>query len=554
MFGLKARNRIYGGIQLQRHKTASTRMPIQPAFIPQKLILPLQQHIGEIATPSVKVGDYCLKGQTIAQANGHVSAAVHATSSGTVVEIGEHAVPHPSGLPARCIVIETDGLDASVAPIKRSANHQTNLSASELRQKIRAAGIVGLGGAGFPAHIKLDPGPKIEVETLIINGAECEPFITCDEMLMREQPQKIIHGALYMREAIHAQQCIIGVEDSLTEAIQALRLTVSELNQESALKVVAVPTKYPAGGEKQLIQALTGKEVPSQGLPLDIGVVCHNVGTAAAVYDCLEHDQALISRIVTLTGDGIAQPQNIEVRIGTPIDALIEHCGGYLDGVEQLIMGGPMMGFALSHDQLPIVKTTNCLLVSREQLIKHDQPSLPCIRCGACAEVCPIRLLPQQLYWYARAKDFDKAQDYHLFDCIECGCCAYVCPSQLPLVQYYRFAKNEIWAQEKERQKSDQARQRHEFRQLRIERQKAEKAARLQQKKAALSKSKQASQDPKKELIQAALERAQRKQQQRQVKPKNTIDLSAEQQASIAAVDARRAQPSSHTAKKDSAP
>lgn len=473
--------RFPGGLHLLGHKEASTVLPVTPARLPRFLVLPVQQHIGEPAKPVVAIGDQVLKGQLIAKASGYLSAPLHASSSGTVVAIGERPIPHPSGLPAPCIVIETDGADAWVE--HHAVEHYTDLDPSALRNIVRAAGIVGLGGAGFPTYIKLNRGPDKVIDTLILNGAECEPYITCDDMLMRERPEQIIAGLLIMRHALQARACIIGIEDNKPQAADALARVIHDLKLKD-MRLVQVPTRYPAGGEKQLIQVLTGKEVPSNGLPLHIGVVCHNVGTALAVYRAIRHGEPLVSRYITITGAGIAQPRNLEVRIGTPMRELIAQCGGDATRTPRVLMGGPMMGFPVHDLDAPVIKTTNCLLA---QPLPEVQPVLPCIRCGACADACPASLLPQQLYWHARAKDFAKAQAYNLFDCIECGCCSAVCPSNIPLVDYYRFAKTEIAAQEREKRKADVARRRHEFRLERLAREKQERAARHEQKKAALA-------------------------------------------------------------------
>ncbi len=533
--------RFPGGLHLEEHKALSTSQPISEAGIPSQLVIPLQQHIGAPAKPLVAIGDRVLKGQLLAQPEGYVSAPIHASSSGTVVAIEEREVPHPSGLAAPCIVIDTDGDDQWCALTPHPDYKQ--LDPSELRNIIRDAGIVGLGGAGFPSFIKLNPGGRTAVETLILNGAECEPYISCDDMLMRERPAEVIKGARIMRHALQARHCLIGIEDNKPEAINAMRVALAEIS-EKQIEVVVVPTRYPTGGEKQLIKVLTGKEVPSQGLPLDIGVVCHNVATAAAIYRAVEQGEPLISRIVTITGQGAAAPQNIEVRIGTPIAQLLEQAGG-TQGRYQLLMGGPMMGFELANEQLPTIKTTNCLLLASETDLTKPAPAMPCIRCGECARVCPAQLLPQQLYWHSRAKEFDKVQDYRLFDCIECGCCAYVCPSNLPLVQFYRYAKTEIWAQERDRQAADRARERHEFRGLRKEREKAEKAAKHKARAQAVKKDGDA--DAKKAAIQAAMERAKAKREQSDSAPKNTDNLTTEQQQKIAEIDARRATASSDT-------
>ncbi|MDZ7663532.1 electron transport complex subunit RsxC [Thiohalophilus sp.] len=497
---------FHGGLRLPGHKAESMQEPIQTATLPERLTIPLQQHIGEPAEPVVEVGQRVLKGQMLARASEYISVPVHASTSGTIAAIEDRPIPHPSGLQAPCIVLDSDGQDEWIehAPI----NDYTELESSALRNVIREAGIVGLGGAGFPAFIKLNPGPRNVVDTLILNGAECEPYITCDAMLMQEQPRKIIDGLLIMKHALQARRCIIALEDNKRNAHTLLVNALHE-HESEFIEIIQIPTIYPTGGEKQLIKVLTGKEVPSHGLPLDIHMVCHNVGTAAAIADAIHEGKPLITRYVTVTGDAIGQPCNLEVRIGTPFEALLEQCGWRDDRNDEIIMGGPLMGFTVDNPAVPVIKTTNCIL--SWPTTKEQQTPMPCIRCGECARVCPAQLLPQQLYWYARAKNFDRVQDFNLFDCIECGCCAYVCPSHIPLVQYYRFAKTEIWAQERDKKKADQARERHEFRQQRIERKKQEEEERKRRKKEMLKKSQgdeTGGEDSKKAAIEAAMARA----------------------------------------------
>jgi electron transport complex protein RnfC len=531
----ETRYRFHGGLKLDAcHEKASVN-PIKAVGIPAQLILPLQQHIGEPAECLVSPGDSVYKGQLIAQALGSVSAPVHASSSGTVVAVEERPVPHPSGLPAPCIVIETDGRDISANETVEPVDY-TRTDPAILLEQIRAAGIVGLGGAGFPTRVKLARHEAIEL--LLINGAECEPCISCDNRLLRERAEEVLEGVRILRHIVKPHACVIALEDNMPEAEQALRDAL-DAHDEHDIIVTTVPAIYPTGGERQLIKVLTNREVPSQGFPADIGIVCQNVGTAAAVYNAVARSQPLLSRIVTVTGDGVQTPCNMEALIGTPVSDLIAAAGGYTDHIERLLIGGPMMGYAINTDAVPVIKTTNCVLAVTEASMPAPPPAQPCIRCGKCTEVCPADLLPQQLYWYSRSSNYDAAQDFGLFDCIECGCCAHVCPSHIPLVQYYRHAKTSIWAQEKQKKAADIARIRHEARQARLERIKQERAEKLARKKQALSENTVADND-RNAAIQAALERVQRKKEQAGMEQLNTDNLTAEQQRLIDEADARR--------------
>ncbi|MGD2119382.1 MAG: electron transport complex subunit RsxC [Chromatiales bacterium] len=536
--------KFHGGLHIPDHKDMSLQQSCHTLAIPAKLVVPLQQHIGEAPNLIVKVGDQVAKGQMLAQPKDYVSAPIHAPSSGTITAIDEQQVPHPSGLTGLCVTIETDGQDRWGDDLPEPMADYLATAASKLRERIRWAGIVGMGGATFPSGVKLNPGPDKKIHTLIINGAECEPYITCDDTLMRENAADIIDGVQITMHILDVEQCLIGIEDNKPQAIASLEQAVADAGLNN-IEVVGIPTLYPSGGEKQLIKILTGAEVPSHGLPADIGLVCHNVATVAAIADAVLRGRPLISRIVTVTGAGVRQPQNLRVANGTLISELVQAAGGYTDQVERLVLGGPMMGFTLSDDQVPVTKGANCVLVLTPEEVPATSPAVACIRCGKCAEVCPARLLPQQLYWYSRAKDLDKAQDYNLFDCIECGCCAYVCPSHIPLVQYYRFAKTEVWAKEEEKRKSDLARRRHAFKDARLARIEAEKQERLRLKKEALKKKEAASSDddPKKAAIQAAMQRAAEKKKQRQAQgeqPKNIDKLSSAQQKQVDAANQRR--------------
>ncbi len=533
---------FHGGLHLDDKKTMSLQADIAKLPVPDKVIIPIQQHIGEAPEVIVKVGDKVAKGQLIAQAKDYVSASIHASTSGTVIAIDEQAVPHPSGLKDLCITIEADCNDAWYEDLPEPMQPFLDYSEAELRDRIRWAGIVGLGGATFPSGVKLNPGPGKDIQTLIVNAAECEPYITCDDALMQSHADEILQGILITLHVIQAGHCLIGIEDNKPDAIKAMQTAIDKAGA-GHVEIVVIPTVYPSGGEKQLIKILTGKEVPRHGIPADIGIVCHNVATLYAIYEAVELGKPLISRLVTVTGEGVAEPKNMLVANGTPINFLVEQAGGYRKNVKELILGGPMMGFTLHDDNLPASKGTNCILVTTKQDAPENSPAMACIRCGKCASVCPASLLPQQLYWFARAKDFDNVQEYNLFDCIECGCCAHVCPSHIPLVQYYRFAKTEVWAREEEKRKADIARRRHEFREARLARIKAEKDAKLRKKKEALNAKSGVAKDPQKAAIEAAMKRVAEKKKKLQdagVKPANTENLTQAQQKQIEAADKRR--------------
>ncbi|MGI0115950.1 electron transport complex subunit RsxC [Zooshikella sp. RANM57] len=516
---------LTGGIHPPENKHQSTQQPIKIAALPEKVILPLSQHIGAPAEPVVAVGDQVLTGQCIARANGFVSAPVHASVSGTVTAIGPMAVPHASGMSEPCIEIQSDGQDLWTSLI--SNEDYTSLSAEKLLEIIQQAGITGLGGAGFPTAVKLAARAESAIKTLIINGTECEPYITADDMLMRERAEQIISGIKILQYLVKPTECLLGVEDNKPEAIAALKKAA----ENTTIEIVVFPTKYPSGGEKQLIQILTGKEVPSGSLPADIGILCQNVGTAAAIHDAVILGKPLISRITTITGEALQQPGNFEVRLGTPVDFLLEQAGLHPEQLARLVMGGPMMGFTLQSLAVPVIKTTNCLIAGSQTELSPAPPAQSCIRCGHCAEACPVSLLPQQLFWFAQGKEYAQLQHHNLFDCIECGACAYVCPSHIPLVQYYRGAKGIIRQQELMQQKAAQSKQRFEARQDRLAKEaaakeakrkaNAEKAARL---KAAAAEKASSSEQPKQE-IQAALERAKAKKAPSKTRPL----LSAEQ-------------------------
>ncbi|MBU58447.1 MAG: electron transport complex subunit RsxC [Alcanivorax sp.] len=461
-----------GGVHPPEHKDRSNGTPIQPGPLPAQLVLPLNMHLGAPAKPCVGAGDRVLKGEKIAEPVGAVSAALHAPTSGTVVAIGPRPIQHPSGLDALCIVIEPDGEERWVE--RRPVADPAALGPDGLVALLRDAGVAGLGGAGFPTAVKVTLGDHQRVAQLIINAVECEPYITADDRLMRERADEIVAGIRLLQYLLNPQDTLIGIEDNKPEAIAAIRNACAG----SDIQVRVVPTKYPSGGEKQLIQLLTGKEVPSGAIPAQCGVVCQNVGTAWAIKRAVHDGEPLIRRVTTVTGDAVVRPGNYESLLGTPVRDLLRHAGVDGERLGRLVMGGPMMGFTLHDPAVPVVKTSNCLIAATAEELPEPPPEQACIRCGACAESCPASLLPQQLYWYAKSDDFERAQRHDLMDCIECGACAYVCPSHIPLVQYYRYAKGEIRHQAAEQLKADRARERFEARQARLEKEREEKEAR----------------------------------------------------------------------------
>jgi electron transport complex protein RnfC len=455
--------------------------------------------------------------------------------------VAPRAVPHPSGLFDLCVVIESDGADQCVEP---EPLDWRNLDPSALRNRIRDMGLAGLGGAVFPSFIKLNPGAQA-IHTLILNGAECEPWITCDDRLMRERAREIVQGVEIMRHSLGCGTVIFGVEDNKPEALAALAAAVP-----ADMEVVAVPSLYPGGGGKQLTYTLTGVETPTGGRSTDVGIQVFNVGTAYSLYRAAYLGEPLLSRVVTVTGH-VASPGNFEARIGTPLSDLLAAAGGALAGATGELVGGPMMGFDLMDRAAPVTKSVNCLIVKDAARFPPPPRALPCIRCGACARACPADLQPFEMYWFSRAKDFGKAQGYNLFDCIECGCCAYVCPSHIPLVDFFRFAKSEIWEREQEKRGADQARLRHEFKEFRLEREKREKAEKFAK---AAEKNREATAadttaDPdaekKKAILQAALDRA--KKAKESVTPRNTDNLPPAVEKEIAEIEARRAQAEAKT-------
>ena len=471
---------LHGGLRLPAHKSESTAQAVFELPIPAQLVLPIEQHAGEPAQPVVDVGDRVLKGQVVAEPDGGMGVPVHASSSGVVLAIESCPVSRRHGDTAPCIVIECDGEDQALPESKRSDYRE--LLPADLLLQILEGGIAGLGGAVFPTAQKLMQARTAEVEHLILNGVECEPYISCDDMLMRTRAEKVIGGAQILMHSLQINTCLIVVESDKPEALRRLGEVLAEANDERiALK--QVPTIYPSGGEDQLVQLVTNREVPTGGLPTDVGCIVQNVGTAAAVHDWIVGSEPLISRITTVSGDGVETPVNVRARLGTPIADVIKAVDGYRGEPKHLLVGGPMTGRSVTTDAVPLVKATNCILVLADA--PSIGPERPCIRCGDCAAVCPVRLQPQQLLWFANADDEPRMREFGLTDCIECGCCDLVCPSHIPLTSDFRKAKGRIRELADQKARAERARRRFEARNERLHRERREREDELARQKAA---------------------------------------------------------------------
>lgn len=469
-----------GGLKLKHHKNDSLQNGLSRLPLPKKLYVSLRINRGNIGKPIVVVGEKVLKGQVIAVPNNTFGSFIHASSSGVVTAIDNRATASPDADFSAVIEITTDGKDQWIELIDHGPITQKRIdgcTAINIIDAIHDGGLVGLGGAGFPTHLKYkDKDSKFHshIDTLIINGAECEPYITCDEQLMLNYADDLIEGSLLLMKAAGASQAFFAIEDQVGGIKSQLEAKLKQRNI-SDITVVKVPTIYPAGGEKQLIKVLTGLEVPSAGLPLDLGIIVQNVGTIKALSDFVTHSKPLVERIITVAGDAVNKAQNFIVPIGTSIQYLLEKAECQFDETHRVIIGGPMMGYAMPDICIGIDKTSNCVLALTKKNTQHHGQSMPCIRCGECVNVCPAELLPQQLHWYINGGNLEKAREHHLFDCIECGACAWVCPSQIKLVDYYRYAKSELKYLDFKREKSDHAQMRHEQREARLERLKQER-------------------------------------------------------------------------------
>ncbi|MFJ5432362.1 electron transport complex subunit RsxC [Pectobacterium sp. CHL-2024] len=533
LFSAFKKDRIWdfdGGIHPPEMKTQSSQTPLRQIPLPEQFIIPLKQHLGPEGEICVSVGDKVLRGQPLTRGKGR-TLPVHAPTSGTVNAIRQHTTAHPSGLSELSIIIVPDGEDRWCE--RQTFTDYREHSVDTLLAHLHQAGIAGLGGAGFPTAAKLQGGMR-GIETLIINGAECEPYITADDRLMQEHAEEIIQGVEILSFLLQPKRILIGIEDNKPEAISALRLA---LDKRSDMQLRVIPTKYPSGGAKQLTKILTGKEVPFGKHSAAIGVLMQNVGTAFAIKRAVIDGEPLTERVVTLTGEALRQPGNVWARLGTPVRHLLKQGGFHVNKQPMVVMGGPLMGFTLPSLDVPIVKISNCLLAPSHTEMEPAAEEQSCIRCSKCADACPAGLLPQQLYWFSRGQEHEKARNHHLFDCIECGACAYVCPSNIPLVQYYRQEKAEIRAIDEEAQRAAQAKVRFDAKQARLAREKA--ARELRHKKAAAGVS-----TTDKDAVQAALERVRRKQTAAtEVGSSITVipDAEPDNSAAIAARAARKA-------------
>ncbi|EPS0983100.1 electron transport complex subunit RsxC [Vibrio vulnificus] len=462
-----------GGVHPAENKRQSNQQPLVHAALANEIVLPLKQHIGKPGNILVNVGDHVLKGQLLTQSNAGFTLPIHASTSGTITAIETRTVAHPSGLSEMCVVITPDGQDTWCE--KQPVVDYSQQNSDYLLDVIRMAGISGMGGAGFPTAKKIQSGLG-RTEILIVNAAECEPYITADDKLLQEHAEEVLQGIEIVEHILQPKLTIIGIEDNKPEAIKALESAAQ--NKDIVIRVI--PTKYPSGGEKQLIKVLTNKEVPAGGIPADIGILVQNVGSLYAIKRAVIDGEPMVNRVVTLTGNTFETPRNVWVPLGTPVHALLEQFGYQADKkLPRLIMGGPMMGFSLPHANVPITKTSNCILAPTRKEISPAGYEMECIRCGACAEACPASLLPQQLQWHAKAEEFDKCEELNLKDCIECGACAFVCPSEIPLVSYYRQAKAEIRTRAQEADAAERAKLRFEEKKARMEREKEERENRF---------------------------------------------------------------------------
>ncbi|QMI37591.1 electron transport complex subunit RsxC [Escherichia fergusonii] len=531
LFSAFKKNKIWdfnGGIHPPEMKSLSNGTPLRQVPLAQRFVMPLKQHIGAEGELCVSVGDHVLRGHPLTRGRGKM-LPIHAPTSGTVVAIAPHSTAHPSALAELSVIIDADGEDRWIE--RDGWLDYRNHSREELIARIHQFGVAGLGGAGFPTGVKLQGGGD-KIETLIINAAECEPYITADDRLMQDCAAQVVEGIRILAHILQPREVLIGIEDNKPQAISMLRAVLAD-SHDISLRVI--PTKYPSGGAKQLTYILTGKQVPHGGRSSDIGVLMQNVGTAYAVKRAVIDGEPITERVVTLTGEAVSRPGNVWARLGTPVKHLLTDAGFCPSADQMVIMGGPLMGFTLPWLDVPVVKITNCLLAPSASELGEPQEEQGCIRCSSCADACPADLLPQQLYWFSKGQQHDKATAHNIADCIECGACAWVCPSNIPLVQYFRQEKAEIAAIRQEERRAAEAKARFEARQARLER---EKAARLERhKKAAVQPA-----EKDKDAIAAALARVKEKQTQATQPIIIKAGERPDNSAIIAAREARKAQ------------
>lgn len=466
------------GVHPADHKRPASDVPTRKLPIPPRLHLMLSQHVGAPSRPIVLVGEKVRKGQLIAAAQGNISAPLHASTSGTISAIGEITAPHASGLPGMAISIDSDGEDAWVET--EVTTDPFSLSPEDIAKRVAAAGVVGLGGATFPSSVKLNLGRRSKIDTLIMNGSECEPYLSCDDRLMRDRAADIVTGIRLMLISTGAGEAKVGIEDNKPEAIAAMREAAARFDN---VTIFPVPARYPMGSDRQLIVELTGREVPSDARAADVGVIVHNVGTAYAVQQAVCLGRPLVSRVMTLNGGAAATPGNYEVPLGTLISDLVAFTGGTTGDVAKLVMGGPMMGTILPHMRVPVIKgTSGILLLDANEAAGGEVED--CIRCGSCVKACPMGLLPLEMSARIRNDEMDAAADLGLADCIACGCCAYVCPSHIPLVQYFYHAKGDLYARERNKLRTEATKKMALQRQERLEREQREKVEAAAKRKA----------------------------------------------------------------------